>query len=198
MIQADKPERRPELQAPSTAIDTLDYPHPQKHTRGVSIPTVLWLLLLAFGILILLTRGPAQAPPFEKLTSYVCDSVPNIRSSWKRTVLPLVYTCHAGPAVVLARYGVSDGSNPIATKTCLRNGGLVRIWRYANPSPYGPYIFHTTCDDRVLVYYKYRAANYESSQRFSLVVAYVIILASLAGLSLRLFHNHRRHSSARA
>jgi hypothetical protein len=65
----------------------------------------------------------------------------------------------------------------------------------APPSAYDAYVFHSTCGDHIMMYYKYRAATYESTQLFSIAVACIITLASLTGLTRLLFHGRQRHSS---
>lgn len=66
---------------------------------------------------------------------------------------------------------------------------------HGGAGPYGSYVFHATCDDHVITYYRARAATYESSQRFVIAVACVVILLSLAGLLGHLLHSRMRHSN---
>jgi hypothetical protein len=98
--------------------------------------------------------------------------------------------------VLYQRQAVTNGSNPRGLKACKQEGGLIRIWRMPPPSGYGAYVFHSTCGDHTIMYYKNRAAIYESTQLFSIAVACIMILASLTGLMRLLVLRHRRHSSA--
>jgi hypothetical protein len=93
----------------------------------------------------------------------------------------VVLTCRSDDKFVFQRSFPSYSINS-AWNSCWRSGGLIRIWRVANPSPYGSYVFHATCDDHVITYYRARAASYESTQRFVIAVACIIILVSAIGL----------------
>jgi hypothetical protein len=68
---------------------------------------------------------------------------------------------------------------------------MTMIWRMAPPNAYGATVFHSTCGDHILMLYKNRAAAYESTQRFVVILACVLILLSLGGLTRKWFH-HRR------
>jgi hypothetical protein len=171
------------LNAPT---DVLELPRhkPRKH-GGMSI--ILWTLLLALGVLIFLVRTPLHAPPFDSLTQYVCDPPPRLPLQANRLgTYPLEFKCQAGDQVLYQRQAVINNSNPSGLKACRKEGGLIRIWRMPPPSAYGAYVFHSTCGDHTLMYYKHRAAAYESSQRFTIGVAGLMIVASLAGLSFHL------------
>jgi hypothetical protein len=100
-----------------------------------------------------------------------------------------IVRCRAGDILVYQRGFPAYSNNPAWT-SCRRAGGLIRIWRVANPSPYGAYVFHATCDEHVITYYRDRVATYESTQRFVIAVACIMILVSLAGLIRLLFRNH--------
>lgn len=56
----------------------------------------------------------------------------------------------------------------------------------APPSAYGGYVFHSTCGDHILMYYKNRAAVYESIQRFVIAVACIVIIVSTMGLGRKM------------
>lgn len=147
----------------------------------------------------LLVRSPINAPDFEQLTQYVCDPLPRLPNLGNRfQSYSLNLRCRAGDQVVFQRQAVNNGSNLSGLKACKLEGGLTRIWRMAPPSAYGAYVFHSTCGDHTIMYYKNRAATYESTQLFSMAVAWITILASFTGLMRLLFLGHRRHSSASA
>jgi hypothetical protein len=148
---------------------------------------ILWVLLLVFGILMLLVRTPLHAPPFESLTQYVCDPPPLLPIQANRLgTYPLEFKCRAGDQVLYQRQAVIDGSNPSGMKTCKQEGSLIRIWRIAPPSAYGAYVFHSTCGDHIIMYYKYRADAYESTQLFSIAVACIVILIGAIGLGRKM------------
>ena len=71
---------------------------------------------------------------------------------------------------------------------------MTRIWRVASPSAYDAYVFQSTCGDHLIAAYKNRAATYESTQRFVIAVACIIILVGLMGLLRQPFRNRSRHS----
>jgi hypothetical protein len=153
---------------------------------------ILWTLLLVFGILMLIARGPLDAPPFEQLTQYVCDPLPPLPALGNRSQqYRLRLTCRAGDQLVCQRQAVNDGSNPNGSKSCQREGGLRKIWRMAPPSAYGATVFHSTCGGHIVMLYKNRAAAYESTQRFVVTLACGLILLSLAGLTKKWFHRRR-------
>jgi hypothetical protein len=52
----------------------------------------------------------------------------------------------------------------------------------------GAHVFHSTCGDHITTYYKNRAAVYESTQRFVIAVASVMILTSAIALGCRMLH----------
>jgi hypothetical protein len=58
-------------------------------------------------------------------------------------------------------------------------------------SAYGACVFHSTCGDHITMYYKNRAAVYESTQRFIIVVACIIIFVSAMGLSHKVLQTTR-------
>jgi hypothetical protein len=154
--------------------------------------TILWTLLLVFGILMLIARGPSDAPPFDQLTEYVCDPLPPLPVLGNRTQqYRLRLTCRAGDQLVYQRQAVNDGSNPNGLKSCQREGGLTKIWRMAPSSAYGATVFHSTCGDHIVMLYKNRVAAYESTQRFVVTLACGLILLSLGGLAKKWFHRRR-------
>jgi hypothetical protein len=175
----------------------LEYPHAPilAETGNSPMPLILWSLGLLLGILMLLVRLPLNAPAFEQLTQYVCDPSPVLNGTYLRAARSVVLTCRSGDRVVFQR-GMPTYSLTPAWMPCWRSGGMIRIWRVANPSPYGSYVFHATCDDHVITYYRARAATYESTQRFVIVVACMMILLSLAGLLWQLIHSRLRQSSS--
>ena len=187
-----------EVIASEAPVEALEPPE-RKRPRGGNMTVILWALLLVFGILIFLVRTPLHAPPFESLTQYVCDPPPRLPIQANRLgTYPLEFKCRAGDQVLYQRQAVTNGSNPRGLKACKQEGGLIRIWRMPPPSAYGAYVFHSTCGDHTIMYYKNRAAIYESTQLFSIAVAWIMILASLTGLIRLLFNSHPRHRSASA
>jgi hypothetical protein len=175
-----------------------EYPHaPIPAKAGNSMmPLILWSLGLVLGILILLVRTPVHAPPFESLTEYVCDPLPplpNLGNRYQRYQLNL--RCRAGNQVIFQRQAVFTGSNSSGVKACIQEEGLIRIWRVASPSPYGAYVFQSTCAEHVIMAFKSRAATYESTQRFVITVACIIILVGALGLLRQLFRSRPRHSN---
>jgi hypothetical protein len=196
IIQQNREERPPNpLVANADSAVALEYPHPhrRKDTDPIPVPTALWSGLLVFGILILLARSPINAPTFDQLTQYVCDPLPPLPSVGGRTqTYNLRITCRSGDKIVYQRGYPFDGSNPNASFTCRRTGGTIRIWRYANPSPYGPYVFHSTCNDSVLVFYNNRVRAYEATQRFVIVVGWLLIGVGGIGLARKILVSRRR------
>jgi hypothetical protein len=170
-------------EAPVEALE----PPERKHPSGGNMAVILWALLLVFGVLMLLVRGPLHAPPFETLTQYVCDRLPPLpRLGNRLQSYPLNLRCRAADQVVYQRQAVVDGSNPAGLKACKQEGGLIRIWRMAPTSTYGAYVFHSTCGDHIAMYYKNRAATYESTQLFSIAVACIVILIGAIGLGRKM------------
>jgi hypothetical protein len=101
-----------------------------------------------------------------------------------------IYVCRAGDLVVHQVGNPTDGSNSGAWNICVRNGGVVRIWRHANPSPYGAFVFQSSCNDHVIMTYKARAAQYVANRQFSLAVAWFLILGSIAGIAIQATKRH--------
>jgi hypothetical protein len=176
-----------------SAAAALESPHPHHDTSGGNIPVILWSLALLLGVLAILARGPREAPAFDTLTAFTCDPLPALRTGWNRTMWPVYYTCRAGNKFVYQR-----GMSPSPTKgtqwqACRRAGGVIKIWRYDNPSPYGSFVFQMTCDDQIYADYKTRAANYVAIHATGMLVAAGLIILSLIGLAARLhFLRHHR------
>jgi hypothetical protein len=57
----------------------------------------------------------------------------------------------------------------------------------APPDAYGATVFHATCGDHIVMLYKDRAANYESTQRFIIALAYAMVTLSTASLIRKWF-----------
>jgi hypothetical protein len=155
---------------------------------------ILWTLLLLFGIVMLIARSPSNAPSFESLTQYVCDPTPPLPGPGNRF---LRRTCRAADQVIYQRQSVVDGSNPSGLKACQREGGPIRIWRMAPPSAYGATVFHSTCGDHIIMLYANRAANYESTQLFIVILSTGLILLSLWGLTKRWLRRITHHREKR-
>lgn len=165
--------------------DALEFPKPKRRGGG-SMTGILSTSLLAFGILILLTRGPIHAPPFNSLTQYVCDPLPSLPSLGNRLQqYRLRVICRAADQLVYQSQPIVDGSDPSSLRSCKRDGGLIRIWRMAPPDAYGAVVFHATCGGEIVVHYKDRAANYESNQRFVIVLAVAMITLSVVPLLMK-------------
>jgi hypothetical protein len=192
ILQEQPPEPSIPSQIAATSLDPprdLEYPHaPTPARTGISaMPLILWSMALLLGILMLLVRLPVNAPDFDQLTQYVCDPLPRLPNLGNRfQSYSLNLRCRAGDQVVFQRQAVNNGSNMSGLKACKREGGLTRIWRMAPPSAYGAYVFHSTCGDYTIMYYKNRAAVYESTQRFIIAVSWTIIFISVIALILRL------------
>jgi hypothetical protein len=202
ILQQQPPETDASVRILATSLDPpqdLEYPHPPPPavTSNAVMPLLLWGMLLLLGILMLLVRGPINAPGFEQLTQYVRDPLPNLPSLGNRfQSYALNPKCRAGDQTVYQRGLPAYSNNPAGT-SCRRAGGLIRIWRVAKPSAYGPYVFHATCNEHIITYYQDRAAAYESAQHFIIALACIIVLASLTGVGLRVLHSHRRHSESK-
>jgi hypothetical protein len=192
IIQPDEREDQLPAQLIASSGALLANPRSPRRTHGGGMAAILWTLLLVFGILMLIARGPLDAPPFERLTKYVCDPLPPLPVLGNRSQkYRLRLTCRAGDQLVYQRQAVNDGSNPNGLKSCQREGGLTKIWRMAPPSAYGATVFHSTCGDHIVLLYKNRAAAYESTQRFVVTLACGLILLSLGGLTKNWFHQRR-------
>jgi hypothetical protein len=196
IIQPIKPEDALPTQTIAASKDFFD-DLPPRPTRGGkehdSIAFLLWGLLLVFGVLLLLTRSPINAPPFEVLTQYVCDPppwFPQLGNRYQQYRLRL--TCRTGVQVIYQHQAVSDSSNLSRLLQCMREGELTRIWRMAPPSAYGETVFHATCGDHIVMLYKNRAASYESNQHFNIAVACAIIALSAVTLVIKWLKRDRR------
>ena len=176
----------------------LEYPHapiPAKTGHPV-MPSILWSLALLFGILICLVRLPLNAPPIDQLSMYTCDPLPSLPSLGSRQSYPLNLRCRAGDQVIYQRTNTIPYSYQATTIPCRKQIGPTQIWRAARPSPYGSYVFQVACGDIIITNYKTRAATYETTQRFVIAIACVMILVSLIGFLRHLFHSRWRRSSA--
>jgi hypothetical protein len=190
IIQQQPAELEARSSIPGIPMDPprdLEYPHPPVRTN-TAIPLILWSLALLAGILMLLGHAPTKAPAFEQLTQYVCDPAPLMPGRWGRGQRSPVFTCRSGDSVVY-QYGISPYDNISAWKPCRRAGGVIRIWRVAPPSPYGPYLFHATCDDHIITYYRARVAAYESTQQFIIGLSLALISLS-AGVLIAKARKH--------
>jgi hypothetical protein len=188
ILQEQSPDPAIPSQIVAASLDPprdLQYPHaPISSMVGNSpMPLILWGLGLLLGLLMLLARLPVNAPPFESLTEYVCDPLPRLPSLGNRfQSYRLNLRCRAGDQVIFQRQSPFTGTNSSGVYACNREGGLTRIWRAARPSDYGAYVFQSTCGDHLIAAYQNRAATYESTQRFVIAVACIVILVSGIGL----------------
>jgi hypothetical protein len=164
------------------------------------MPEFLWALLLTFAILMLLVSGPLKAPPFASLAVYACDRSPLMVSGrffGNRSKSTVVLTCRSENQVVYQRgRSITNLVNPRGWNTCRRAGGSVKVWRHANPSPYGSIAFQITCNDEIFLAYKDTAAIYETNQEFSRLLAWVLILLSGGVITHRIIRRIRRRSNA--
>jgi hypothetical protein len=172
----------------------LEYPHapvPAKASNAV-MPLLLWSMLLLLGILMSLVRSPINAPDFDQLTQYVCDPLPRLPIQANRLgTYPLEFKCRVGDQVLYQRQALINGSNPGGLRACKQEGSLIRIWRMPPHSAYGAYVFHSTCGDHVIMYYKNRAAAYQSTQQFVIAIACAVIFISAIGLGRKMLQPQR-------
>jgi hypothetical protein len=177
IIQEQPPEPAARSQIVAASLDPprdLEYPHAPISAQpgNAAMPLILWSLGLLFGINVLLVRTPLHAPPFESLTEYACDPLPQLPNLGNRLQgYPLNLRCRAGEQGIFQRQPVFTGASSSDVKACRREGGLTRIWRMAPPSAFGGYVFHSTCGGHIIMAFKNRAASYESTQRFVIAVA---------------------------
>jgi hypothetical protein len=174
----------------------LEYPHPPSPVKNSNnaMPLILGSLGVLVGVVVLLVRMPTHAPTFEQLTQYTCDPVPRLPLAANRLgTYPLEFKCQAGDQILYQHQAVTNRSNPSGLYACKQAGELMRIWRMAPPSPYGAYVFHSTCGSHVIMYYKHRAATYESIQQFVIALASLLILGGAIGISVSLAKSVRRH-----
>src|SRR5271154_6524541 len=68
-LSSSRVEESNDITSSKISIDGLLPPDVGQRAK-LSIVVTLWSLLLVFGVLMLLTRGPLNAPPFEQLTPY--------------------------------------------------------------------------------------------------------------------------------
>jgi hypothetical protein len=107
------------------------------------------------------------------------------------------YTCRAGNKSAYQR-GVSPTTTKVSQwQACRRAGGVVKIWRHANPSPYGSFVFQITCDGEIYQDYKTRAASYTAIHATGVLVASGLIILSVISLAARL-HLLRHHRTTPA
>lgn len=152
---------------------------------------LLWTLLLAFALLLLLTAGPRKAPPLVNLTAYTCDPLPALDRRGNPNPLRLHYTCRSGRSVIHQHGWIMDGSAALAWKACRGAGGLVRVWQYPIPGPYGNYVFQTSCADRVFLSYVNRAAAYNARQATAITAGWGLLGLSVGGLGFRILRKLR-------
>jgi hypothetical protein len=155
------------------------------------MPTVLWSLLLAFGVLILLNMGPRHAPLPSALVAYRCDPPPILPATGSGRANAaiagaLIYTCRAGDAVIHARGRLPFGSNAAGWSACVRSGGVISLWRVPLPSPYGARIFQSACGDEVYLTYRAAAEGYAAGHATAFLVGVGAIGLAASALALKL------------
>jgi hypothetical protein len=175
------------------AAEPSNYPERKPHVPDTEfiVGSLLGLLFL-FGVLILLVLGAKEPPAFAQLTVFRCGSVNPLprRYHYAGANPTTIYACRAGDLVVHQVGTPTDGLNPGAWNNCVRNGGVLRIWRHANPSPYGAFVFQSSCNGHVIMAYGTRAAQYVANRQFSLAVAWFLILGSIAGIAIQATKRH--------
>jgi hypothetical protein len=87
--------------------NTLIYPQRRRASSGKGVPVILWSLLLVTGFLLLISKGPLQASPFNALTAFACDPQPIYQSSWVRGQRrSFFYVCKSGNHVLYQRSSI--------------------------------------------------------------------------------------------
>jgi len=150
------------------------------------LPTVFWSLLLVFGVLVLLNRGPSQAPPLAELTAYRCDPLPASPAARPRDTRAGPLICRAGNEVIHPRGVPPMGSNAAAWRSCVQAGGVITLWRHAPPSPYGARIFQTACGEKIYFSHRAAAEGYATARATSFLVGAGAIGLALGALALKL------------
>ena len=159
--------------------NTLIYPQPRRESSGKEVPVILWLLLLVTAFLLLISRGPMRAPPFNALTAFTCDPQPIYQSSWMRGQLrSFLYVCKSGNHVLYQRSSIPVTGRFSAWRSCGRAKGIITIWRYRNPSPYGSYVFQSSCGGEVYASYASQSTNYSAAQTSVAIIAWGLLILS--------------------
>jgi hypothetical protein len=78
-------------------------------------------------------------------------------------------------------------------QACRRAVGVVKIWRHANPSRYGSFVFQMTCNGDIYLDYHSRAASYTAIHAMAVFVSWGLVILSLIFLTARLYRRQRRH-----
>lgn len=159
----------------------------------VSVPVILWSLLLLLSILAPLVSGPRTAPPFETLTVFRCDYMPLFPSGGRGTsVWHPTYTCRSGNQVIYTQGIPPSTDAPRQFRMCLATGGTLTLWRQPMGGLYGRAIFQAACGGTVYADYKTQAANYKSNQLFVHILAWLILTVSAWRLGLVAWHHYQR------
>ena len=140
--------------------------------------------------------APRQPPALDSLAIYTCDPPLVMRNRWNRPMAPMLYTCRSGNQVVYQRAGLPVGTNFQGWKACRNAGGEIIIWRHANPSPYGGYVFQTTCNGQIYADYKAQVASYMSKLEGGLIFISGLMILSITRLTVRIYRR-LRHRPAR-
>jgi hypothetical protein len=157
------------------------------------VPAILWLLLLLTGVLLLISRGPSEAPLFSTLTAFTCDPQPVYQSGWMRGQRsPLLYVCKSGNQVLYQRSSIRTTGRFSAWRSCGRANGVITIWRHGNPSPYGSYIFQSACGDEIYASYAAQSANYNAAQTSGAIIAWSLVILSAGRLAVSSYQWIRR------
>lgn len=160
----------------------------------VSVPLILWSLLLLLSLLALGISGPRQAPNFDTLTAFSCDKVPLMTGGGRgSSVWRTTYICRSGNQIIYNQGIPPPLGAPGQLKMCLAAGGTLTLWRQPTPTPYGRVIFQAACNGTVFADYKTLAAN-TSSQLFVRTVAWLFLTLSVWRLGLVAWHYHQRRA----
>jgi hypothetical protein len=173
--------------------EPLYYPEPRGARPVGIIPDILCCLLILLGILALAVIGPRQAPPFDALTEFSCDPLPVFSSRHNDTgMAATVYTCRSGRDVVYQRGAPPVTINSRAWQACRRHEERIKIWRHANPSPYGAFVFQTSCNGEIYADYQTQAANYKRSKEAGFLASWLMLVAGIAVLGVRITRSFKR------
>jgi hypothetical protein len=172
------------------------YPQGRRKSSAATVPAfLLWLLLSITGVLLLISGTPLRAPPFEALTPFACDPHPVFQSGWMRgQQSPFLYVCKSGNQPVLQRTSIPIAGRLAAWRSCGRTNGVITIWRYSNPSPYGSYIFQSACGGEVYASYAAQSAHYSAAQMTGGIIAWSLVILGAGGLAVCSYHWLRRRN----
>jgi hypothetical protein len=168
----------------------------RRESSWAAVPVILWLLLLITGALLLISRTPLGGPSFNALTAFDCDARPMFESGWMRGQhSQFLYVCKSGNEALLQQTSIPVAGRFGAWRACSRAKGVVTIWRYHNPSPYGSYVFQSACGGEVYATYAAQSAKYRAVQTSGVIIAWSLIVLSGGGLAVCSYRWLRRKLS---